>query len=241
MRLGLAERIADYGWIARSLLNGHPGLAELSARLPATPDPGRPVAVFLPGVGEGDEYLGPLAAAFVARGWQVRSGYLGGRTLAPVPRLASQIIRGIESYEAPTVLIGHSKGGLVGRAVMTARVNGAVATPSVRGLVTVATPWYGSVLAHLFPRRSPVGTLIPGGPDIVSPWSATRERQAQLRTTSIAPSWDPHVPGRSDLVAGRNLTAPMSGHFRVLGDEETIEMVCREAEILLESSAPERA
>lgn len=233
MRLDLRSRIADYAWVVSTLFSKHPGLEDLSESVSVPPRPGSPVAVFLPGVGEGNEYLGPLARAFTSRGWQVRSGYLGGRTLRPVPYLASQIIDFVKDFDEPVVLIGHSKGGLVGRAVLTARIGGH-RLDNVAGLVTVATPWYGSILARIFPRRSPIGTLVPGGPDIITPWSANRERAAQKIITSISPAWDPHVPGRSDLLAGKNRTAPITGHFRVLGNDATIAMVCDEASELLE-------
>lgn len=223
----LKERVADYAWVVSSLVNRHPSLADLSEDL-HVPSHG-PTVVFLPGVGEGNEYLGELVAAFRTAGWNLRSGYIGGRTLAPVPVLARHIITALASYTGPVILVGHSKGGLVGRAILAAKTNATATLPHVAGLVTIATPWYGSVLARLFPSRSPVGTLVPGGVETLIPWHVETEKEIRHSITSINPSWDPHVPGNRNLLGATNVTTVLSGHFRVLGDPETLRVAVREA------------
>ena len=48
------------------------------------------------------------------------------------------------------------------------------------------------------------------------------------RITSIFGTFDPMIPGGSELPGARNIRLDVAGHFRILGDPATIETVLRE-------------
>lgn len=173
-----------------------------------------PRIVFVPGIYEANEYVRPLARAFNGAGYPVSSGYLGKRTRGPVADLAAELLRRIEGL-GPVIILGHSKGGLIGRAALAS-------SDEVLGLITIATPWRGSVLAWPFPRRTALGRLAPGGADSALGWSQEREMGIRERIWSIRPASDPHIPFAADLDGAHNVVVPAVGHFRPLGHPATI-------------------
>ncbi|MDO5724378.1 MAG: alpha/beta fold hydrolase [Flaviflexus sp.] len=173
-----------------------------------------PRIVFLPGIYEANEYVRPLAQAFQAAGYPVSSGYLGKRTRAPVAELATELLARLDKV-GPVILLGHSKGGLIGRAALAR-------SEQILGLITVATPWRGSILARPFPRFTALGRLAPGGADSARTWSMEREMGIRRRIFSIRPASDPHIPAATDLDGAHNIVVPASGHFRPLAHPATI-------------------
>ncbi|UNX54389.1 alpha/beta hydrolase [Georgenia sp. TF02-10] len=220
---------ADYAWAARRLAGataedlraraagrrGLPGAAgadlapgEEAGRLAAGP---RAPVLLLPGIYESWRFLSPLAEHLQAAGHEVhvvdalglnrRDAAEGARRAGAY--LAARDLRGV-------VLVAHSKGGLVGRALMLSP-DGA----RVRGLVAVATPWRGSPWAWLFPPFTALGHLAPTARDIRA---AGRRREVDARIVSLSPAWDPHVPGGSHLPGARNVDLAAAGHFLPLAD-----------------------
>lgn len=233
MACRVAERLADYWFVARSHLSRHPGLDDLATHV-SVPTV-RPALVFLPGIWEGSEFLGPLCVALARDGWALRYSYID-RSRLSVGALARQVIVDLEQYRGPVVLVGHSKGGLVGRAILAARSGGEPTLPQVAGLVSLATPWNGSILARLALPGSAVRDLAPSGIDIRTPWGHAREKELRSKIVSISPSWDPHVPGDRSLAGARNYTVATTGHFRFLADPETIHLVRLGARLLAAES-----
>src|SRR5690606_20373764 len=83
----------------------------------------------------------------------------------PVRDGAEEVARAIGAHDATRyVLVGHSKGGLIGKAVLARGVEreGVV----LDGLVAIATPFAGSTYARFMPGRT-LRSLSPGDETIV--------------------------------------------------------------------------
>lgn len=146
------------------------------------------------------------------------------------------------------VLVAHSKGGLVGKLLLTRRATtGPRATGSgggtvevrtnrtdVLGMVAVNTPFAGSVYATYFPSR-PVRALSPRFPAMRA---LAREVAAHGRIVSVYGLFDPHVPGGSPLVGATNVQLPVMGHFRTVAHPAVQRAVLEHVERLERTHAP---
>lgn len=174
--------------------------------------------VLLPGVYETWQFLKPIAdrlnaaghPVFVvsALGYNVRDIPLSARTVGSF--LANHDLRGV-------VLVAHSKGGLIGKHVMTIDD----VQRRVDYLVAVNTPFSGSVYARYVPLRS-VRAFVPTEPTLAM-LGARRERNA--RVTSVYSQFDPHIPEGSALEGAHNVPLALMGHFRPLGQRALIDAV----------------
>ncbi|MPV87535.1 alpha/beta hydrolase [Georgenia ruanii] len=180
--------------------------------------PGTPV-LLLPGIYESWRFLEPLAAHLHAGGHPVHVVSALGLNSAEVLDGAARAARYLhEAGPGDVVVVAHSKGGLVGKALM-------LREERVRGMVAVATPWAGSSYAALFPPWSPVRRLAPRSAGLLA---LARDRAVDDRIIAIVPAWDPHIPSGSRLPgARRNVEVAASGHFRVLADPEVLAEVDR--------------
>ena len=113
------------------------------------------------------------------------------------------------------VVLAHSKGGLVGKQLMT--VPGAA--ERIDGLIAIATPFSGSSLAPYVPSRT-IRALGPADALIVA---LAANLDLNSRITSIYGEFDPHIPGGSELAGATNICVPVVGHFRVLADKRVIQ------------------
>lgn len=221
--LRLSERIADYLWFVRNLFG---------VRRPRRPADVRATIVVLPGVYEDPSYFHRIFSPLEEAGYDVVTLPLG-RMTKPVPDLARQVLAELERFRSaapttPIVLLAHSKGSLVGRAVLAAL------PPNVYGLIAVAAPWNGSRLARLFGRWEAVSAMVPGGPATWTPWPHERESIIRERIYSLAPMWDPHIPEGSVLEGATNIPLALSGHFRAISDPATLTVILACIDELLE-------
>ena len=170
--------------------------------------------VLLPGIYEPWRYLGPLGRALHDAGHPVHVVEELGFNVRDLPRSVAAV-RGVllRDDAAGAVLVGHSKGGLIGKAVLLDPVAGRRA----RGLVTLNTPFAGSrwALPGLGLRWTPLGMFVPSGPTITS---LAAQAGVNARITSIRASWDQMVPGATELPGATNRTLDVGGHFRPLVD-----------------------
>lgn len=210
--------VADYLYAARR---------QLRAALPA-PDPrdllsgDRAPILILPGVYEPWRFMLPLIRDLHARGHPVH-------VLATLRDNRLAVIEGAELADAhllehgldDVVIVAHSKGGLIGKHVMSF----GAAAPRIRAMVAVATPFNGSRYARLLlgsalrafsPRDETVSLL-------------TRSLEANARIVSVFPRFDPHIPESSGLIGARNVSIDTGGHFRVLAHPRTVAEVRRTA------------
>ncbi|MFT4124086.1 MAG: alpha/beta hydrolase [Microbacteriaceae bacterium] len=167
--------------------------------------------VMIPGVYESWRFMLPLAERVHAAGHPVHLLPELGWNRRPIPRQAALVAAGLaERQLRGVVLLGHSKGGLIGKRLMLAE------DPERRvdRLVTLATPFHGSSYARLmlqpalreFRPRAAMLAALAGEPSV------------DARITSIYPEWDEHLPGGSLLPGAHNVEVPVRGHFRVLVD-----------------------
>lgn len=199
-----------------------------------TPGPFRcarlPVVV-LPGILENPRYLWGMAAFLRSAGHPVTPVRSLGMNLAPLDvsvervyaQLADDRVRG-------AVVVAHSKGGLIGKAMLLdPRSDGVLV-----GMVAIATPFSGSLLWPMAQRSaavrsSPLALFDPEDAEL----AALRSRDgANARIVSLAPSHDQVVPAGSHLEGATNVTLPVSGHFRAVRDPRTWEAVHHHVHLL---------
>ncbi|TQL48205.1 putative serine esterase DUF676 [Homoserinimonas aerilata] len=190
-------------------------------------DDSLPAVVLIPGVYERWGFLATLAGRLNARGHRivVIEGLRDNRM--PVRDGADEVAAAIAAHgPGRYVLVGHSKGGLIGKALL-ARAEADPAAAGLRGveligMVAIATPFAGSAYARYLPGRTLRG-LAPADETIVA---LARAEAVNRRIVSVLPAFDPHIPGERTLGGGSTtVTLRASGHFRVLRQEATIAAV----------------
>ncbi|MFC7406968.1 esterase/lipase family protein [Georgenia alba] len=221
LRLGVRTR--DYAYAlrhqARALLGPRTDPAGLLA-LPDAPATGHGAPVLLlPGIYETWRFLEPLARRLVAAGHPVHVVTTLGINRRPLDDAAARAADYLAEHDLTgVVLVAHSKGGLIGKALMLSPAGWRVA-----GMVAVATPWEGSGYARLFPPGSAVRHLSSRARRVRA---LSRERAVNARIVAVAPAWDPHVPGTGELPGAlRCVRLAGSGHFRVLDDADLLAAV----------------
>ncbi|CAD5991320.1 triacylglycerol lipase [Agreia sp. COWG] len=175
---------------------------------------GTPIVV-LPGVYETWRFLQPLVTAMHDRGHPVHVIDDLNWNNRPVIEAADRVERYLVAHELTgVVLVAHSKGGLIGKYVMTHGEGVA----RVHSMLAVAAPFGGS-------RYAPF--LVLPSLRIFSPGNAViralgLERAVNARIVSIYGLFDPHVPEGSELVGAKNVRLATGGHFRVLADPRVL-------------------
>lgn len=183
---------------------------------------GRPVVV-IPGIYEDWRFMLPLIEELHAAGHPVHVVTVLQRNRLAVPRAAALIADYVRQQDLrDTLIVAHSKGGLIGKYAMTSL------DPAQRisRMVAVCSPFLGSRYA---------GYMLLPSLRALSPRNAvtlqlSREQSVNERITSIYGLFDPHIPEGSVLPGARNVQLPTGGHFRILAEQETIRTVLAEAD-----------
>ncbi len=204
---------ADYAFALRSIRRGL-----LRRDLPAEFAEGdlRPV-LLLPGVLEDWTMMRPVAERLSAAGHPMY-------VLPDLKRNTMGVTEGAALGTAflraqgltDVVLVAHSKGGLIGKRMLIDDTDAAITR-----LIAIATPFGGSTLANLVPTRT-IAAFRPDDPTILE---LARETAVNDRIVSIFPSFDPHIPGGSELAGATNVPVEAMGHFRVLRDPTVLDAV----------------
>lgn len=182
---------------------------------------GRPVVV-IPGIFEDWRFMLPLVRSLHDAGHPVHVVTVLQRNRLAVPKAAALIADYLRDRDlTDTLIVAHSKGGLIGKYVMMAL------DPERRlvRMVAVASPFSGSRYA---------GYMLLPSLRALSPRSAvtlqlSREQRVNERITSVYGLFDPHIPEGSVLPGARNVQLDTGGHFRILAHEVTISTVLAEA------------
>ncbi|NAZ84417.1 alpha/beta hydrolase [Kineococcus sp. R8] len=189
----------------------------------ATGRPGFVPVVLVPGVYESWRFLQPLTEALHAAGHPVHVvddlGFNGGDIAEAAERVRRSVDEAGVGPASGVALVGHSKGGLIGKQVLV-RHN---ADGRFRQLVTVNTPFAGSVRARWLPLPA-LRVFVPGSPLLRDLAVATHVDAA---ITSVFSAVDPVVPGNDELPGATNVRLDTVGHFRVLSDPRLHEVVLR--------------
>lgn len=188
---------------------------------------GRPVVV-IPGIFEDWRFMLPLIRELHRAGHPVHVVTVLQRNRLAVPKAADLIAGYLRERDlTDTMIVAHSKGGLIGKyAMMTLDPE-----QRISRMVAVCSPFSGSRYA---------GYMLLPSLRALSPRNAvtvqlSREQGVNERITSVFGLFDPHIPEGSVLPGARNVQLDTGGHFRILAQEETIRTV------LAEADAPARA
>lgn len=189
-------------------------------------DGARAPVVVVPGVYETWQFLKPVADRLNAGGHPVYVVTELGYNLRDIPESALIVASFLEASNLrDVVIVAHSKGGLIGKYVMTMLDD----ERRIENLIAVNTPFGGSAYARFIPVRA-VRTFSPTEPTLAM-LGKRHERNSGI--TSIYSSFDPHIPDGSALTGARNIGLPLMGHFRPLGQRlliDTVEAAVEEAD-----------
>ena len=177
----------------------------------------RPVVV-IPGIYEDWRFMLPLVKRLHAAGHPVHVVTVLQRNRLAVPKAAELIAGYVREQDLTDVmLLAHSKGGLIGKFVMTSL------DPDRRitGMVAVCSPFSGSRYAAFMLLPS----LRSFSPRNAVTLQLSREERVNERVTSVFGLFDPHIPEGSVLLGARNIRLQTGGHFRILGHEDTIQTI----------------
>ncbi len=182
--------------------------------------------VLLPGILERSTYMAGLGNFLAERGHAVHVIDALGWNLAGIEESVEQCLQFLQKEDVHgAVLVAHSKGGLIGKALLLDPRVGDTAI----GLVAIATPFAGSTFGGPLQRlplveSSPLGMFLPQSADLAR---LAREDDVNHHIVSLAPEWDQMIPGGSHLEGATNVTLAGRGHFRPVGDSEVWKQVHR--------------
>jgi pimeloyl-ACP methyl ester carboxylesterase len=167
--------------------------------------------LLLPGIWETWEFMRPLADLLHRRGhpvYVVPGLGRNRRTVSDGARVVGDYLA--ERDLSDVIIVAHSKGGLIGKLLMM--------SPNVPHrvdrMVAIASPFSGSSLAR-YTLLPSLRAFAPTDPTIRM---LVAEQFVNARITSIFGSFDPHIPGGSELPGATNIKLAVAGHFRILGD-----------------------
>ncbi|MDQ4501728.1 alpha/beta hydrolase [Sinomonas sp. ASV322] len=177
-------------------------------------DPARataPAVVLIPGIYEPAEFMSPLRRQLEARGHRVivlpELGY-NRRTIPDSAAAVANRLRALGVRGA--VVVAHSKGGLIGKLLMTAYADEGLVTR----MLAVSTPFEGARYSRYAPTR-PLRSFHAGHPVM---GSLAKNLEANARIVSVGAVVDPLIGRTTRLDGGRNIVLPVVGHFRILAD-----------------------
>ncbi len=174
--------------------------------------------LLIPGIYENWRFLRPVANRLHAAGHPVHVVAGLGYNRGTIPAMAGLVENYLlEQDLRNVVVVAHSKGGLVGKCLMS----GTTAADRVSAMVAVNTPFSGSVYAKYAPTR----TIRAFSPNDALLLRLTANLEVNDRITAIYSSFDPHIPGGGQLAGGTNVRLAAMGHFRVLGDPTLLQVV----------------
>jgi triacylglycerol lipase len=180
---------------------------------------GAPV-LLLPGVYETWQFLRPIADELYRLGHPIHTlpelGYNRG-DIAKSAQLAAAYLDRLDL--AGVILVGHSKGGIIGKRMMIAD------DPSERvaQLIAICSPFGGSALARFAPNPA-LRAFRPGNALLRS---LAEEREVNAKITSLYSRLDPLVTSGSRLDGARNVEVAMVGHFRPLTSRQVFAEIRR--------------
>ena len=177
-----------------------------------------PPVLLIPGVYENWRFMQPIAEDLYRSGHPVHVLDKLGYNVGAIPKMALVVSEYLERSDLHDVtVIGHSKGGLIGKFVL------ADLDPSrrIKHVIAINTPFSGSRYASLFLLRS-VRMFAPSGAVIRQ---LTQNAMVNKNISSLYSIFDPHLPETSRLGGAENIVLPSIGHFRPIGDAETLSII----------------
>lgn len=170
-------------------------------------DPSAPIAFVIPGIYERWQFMMPVIELLFDHGYSVHVieslGYNTGSIEIMAERVDEYVRRNeIKQYS----IVAHSKGGLIAKYLLR------ISPSNITKVVTINTPYSGSLYASFFPFQS-LRSFMPSSKILML---LATDVAANKKITSIYGAFDPHIPGGSYLEGAINIQLPVSGHFRLL-------------------------
>ena len=199
----LQDYLYAAGWQVRGVLSRvQPGSFHQGHRQPV---------VIIPGVYENWQFMMPLIQCIHDAGHPVHVVTVLQRNKLDVPVAARMVAQHIEEAGLQdAAIVAHSKGGLIGKYLMAASLQGY----RINRMIAIGTPFSGSRYARYAPIRS-LRALSPNDQGLLK---LSANLSVNSRIISIYSSFDPHIPGGCDLAGATNIKLPTLGHFRLLSD-----------------------
>ena len=187
-------------------------------------DPDAAPILLIPGIWETWQFLLPVARRLHRAGHPVHAisgiGYNRG-TVEEMSALVSAYLAEADLHGA--IIVAHSKGGLIGKHVMSASPQASRITK----MVAISTPFSGSVYARFAPIRS-LRAFSPANAGLLQ---LSANLAVNARIVSIYSRFDPHIPGGSHLQAATNIKLDTVGHFRLLNDPRLLRAVAEQLRV----------
>ncbi|OUM40158.1 esterase/lipase family protein [Arthrobacter sedimenti] len=227
--MNLLERgrawLLDYAYVGFWQVHGFL-LREDPARY-LTPAPGAPEGkvpvLLIPGIYETWQFMRPIADHLHRAGHPVHVVQKLGYNRGTVEAMALLAADYLEEHDlTDVVVVAHSKGGLIGKFLMTM----SSVAPRITRLVAINTPFSGSIYANFF--------LLPSirafSPQDRTLRALLANLEINAHITSIYGRFDPHIPGGSFVEGARNIQLDTMGHFRPIADARVMQEVDRAIE-----------
>lgn len=171
--------------------------------------------VVIPGVYETWRFLLPLIITMHDRGHPVHVIDPLKWNRRPVAEAAGAVTAYLEGHDLrDVVLVAHSKGGLVGKYVMSLGTGAA----RVTSMLAIAAPFGGSRFADFMVVPS-LRAFRPADATIIA---LSQELAVNPRIVSVYGQFDPHIPKGSELAGAKNVELDTGGHFRILAHPRVI-------------------
>lgn len=188
--------------------------------------PGKSPIVIIPGVMSTWHFMKNLADPISLRGHPLYVVKELGYNLQSIPAAALIVRKLIDDKKLfDVVLIGHSKGGLVGKHALAFHNDDG----RIKKLIAIASPFSGSELARAMPVMT-LSELLPGSP-AVSALEGVKKVNGKI--TNIYGSFDNHIwPQESMRLEGaKNICLDVKGHSKILFDTEANMAVLAELDL----------
>lgn len=184
---------------------------------------GAPSVVLLPGLWERWEVLTSWGKALDALGFDVHYVPQLDMEFGSLGALAQKLGEYLQDQDLSEVLIvAHSKGGLVAKALMTGEQGWRVGQ-----LIACGTPFVGSPIAALSPAFIRMKSMVPWDQEIVELGKLVEVNE---RIVALQARWDQNVPADPDLPGATVVTAPVVGHNELLRSPAAIALIARYAD-----------
>lgn len=186
--------------------------------------------IIIPGIALRWGFMKPLADFISLKGYATYVIPQLGQNLSEVADCAKKLeALIIEQNLKDVVIIGHSKGGLIGKYLLSTSIN-----KKIKGLIAIATPFSGTLLSKFIPHNS--YKELNQESKLIKELSSLKEINKKI--ISIFPEYDNHIwGGTSSFLEGafENIKIPIRGHHKIINDKYTWGIILESIETFFQS------
>jgi hypothetical protein len=184
---------------------------------------GKASVVLIPGIFEKWHFLQTVADEVSLKGHPVHVIESIGYNDKAIHKTAREVLNYIKAnHITGAVIIAHSKGGLVGKYLMSMPEG----RRRVKKIIAIASPFAGSKIVHLVKHR----LLNELAPDSAVIRNLKKNKQLNRKIVSIFGEFDNHVwPTEScRLLGAKNYQVSAHGHHKILEDKKVCSIILKE-------------